>query len=415
MNKSEKIKESLRRTRERRKTQRAKTIEVKIQNLTAGKIERLERAFLEAKWLYNWATHQENLFEIDGSKIKKVQVKVGETFEEREISVLGSQIKMEIVNRLKDNIKGLARLKQKGIKAGSLKPKKHVNSLPLPQYGYTYKIDFQRNKVRVQRLGCFRVLGLKQIPQGAEIASAVLLKKPDGYYLHITCFVPAKREVLVEKPLAIDFGVKDKVTLSCGFKIDFAIPESKRLKRLQRSLARKKKGSRNYNKTVELIRREYQRLSNIKRDIHNRILAIAKKYACVVLQKDRIKNWHTGWFSKAVQYSGIGKLRARLCSSLDTILELDCFERTTKICYNCGAYLEVSLRDRVIHCPECGTSVDRDINACYNMLRLALSHNQSLPLDWREVKPVEREVISRIVGVNPYIRLSLVEAGSPPS
>jgi len=39
----------------------------------------------------------------------------------------------------------------------------------------------------------------------------------------------------------------------------------------------------------------------------------------------------------------------------------------------------------------------------------------TLPLDWREVKPVEREAAARILGSNPYIRVSyLVEAGSLP-
>ncbi|MDK2923718.1 MAG: putative transposase, partial [Pseudothermotoga sp.] len=52
---------------------------------------------------------------------------------------------------------------------------KFVNSIALKQYGVSYKLDFARNRVRIQKLGSFRVLGLHQIPDNAEIANAVLV------------------------------------------------------------------------------------------------------------------------------------------------------------------------------------------------------------------------------------------------
>jgi len=52
MTKAERIKNTLRETKERRKTQRVFVYELKLQNLSKRKIALLERAFLEAKWLY---------------------------------------------------------------------------------------------------------------------------------------------------------------------------------------------------------------------------------------------------------------------------------------------------------------------------------------------------------------------------
>lgn len=161
MVKSAKIKESLKQTKKRRQNQIARTYILKLGKLSKNKIELLERAFLEAKWLYNWAIHQEAVFSIDGNKVKKVRVKVGENFEERELSVLGSQVRQEIVERIKDSVKALSKLKKSGKKAGRLKPKKKVNSIPFKQYGVSHRIDFERKRVYLQKLGSFRVFGLR--------------------------------------------------------------------------------------------------------------------------------------------------------------------------------------------------------------------------------------------------------------
>ena len=156
------------------------------------------------------------------------------------------------------------------------------------------------------------MLGLHQIPENAELSKAELVRKPSGYYIHITCFVRREEKTILEKPVAIDFGVKDKLTLSNGIKIDFEIPESRRLKRLQRELARKRKGSRNGEKVRQKLAREYERIVNRRKDAINKIIAFLKLYSMVVFQQDSISSWHRGFFSRAVQYSGIGKLREML-------------------------------------------------------------------------------------------------------
>ncbi|MDK2924145.1 MAG: putative transposase, partial [Pseudothermotoga sp.] len=175
MSKADKIKNTLQETKERRKTQRPVVFQLKLQNLSKQRIEKLKRAFLEAKWFYNWLVSDLDRLNRPANKVGMVEVKVGNVFEERELIILGSQIKQEIADRLKDNLRALSKLKQNGHKVGQLKPKKFVNSIALKQYGVSYKLDFVRNRVRIQKLGSFRVLGLHQIPDNAEIANAVLV------------------------------------------------------------------------------------------------------------------------------------------------------------------------------------------------------------------------------------------------
>ena len=63
-----------------------------------------------------------------------------------------------------------------------------------------------------------------------------------------------------------------------GEKLDVSVEESERLKKLQRELFRRVKGSNNRRKTIKLIQREYQKLLNRKQDKANKIVSKLKKY-----------------------------------------------------------------------------------------------------------------------------------------
>lgn len=317
VSKAERIRASIQKTRERRKGQQARVYQLKLQNLSKQQVANLERAFLEGKWLYKWLYNWlledlEGRLEVDAGKVKTVQVKVGEAFETRELRLLGSQIRQGIQERLKDNLRALVKLKEKGQRVGRLRFKPFINSIPLKQYRVTYGVDFERNRVRIQRLGSFRVLGLHQIPPEAELATATLVRKPSGYYLHLMAYLPKNggrgasrsagrlhsREHQEDGaklgPVGLDFGIKHQLTLSNGLRFEYSIHPSRRVRRLQQELSRKKRGSANYEHTRHLLRREYEKLNNRKRDIQNKLLAFLRRYPKVVLQDDRVKGWQGG-------------------------------------------------------------------------------------------------------------------------
>jgi putative transposase len=416
VDKAEKIKRALQETKERRKGQRPAVFQLKLQNLSKEKEGNLRRAFLEAKWLYNWLVSDTQRLDLPANKVREVEVKVKDGFENRELLLLGSQVKQEIADRLRDNLKALARLKKKGHKVGALRYRPFVNSIPLKQHGVTFSLDLGKNKVRIQKLGTFRVLGLHQIPPEAEIASAVLLQKPSGYYLHVTRYVPKEspsRQIIGEA-VAVDFGVHAKLTLSNGVKIDFELRETGRLKKLQRKLAEAKKGSKNRKKFRFLLRREYERLARRRGDVHNKVLALLKGYREAVFQEDFVKGW-ASLFGGQVHASGVGGLKARLRDSLATPIPVERREPTTKARFARGRLHELSLGDRVFEC-ECGWTCDRDQNAALVILRkgLGLSPDQAVGLDRPELKPLEREAVTRILGSNPHIRVNFPRGGSPP-
>ena len=107
--------------------------------------------------------------------------------------------------------------------------------------------------------------------------------------MKVTCFI--NKENLKEKQkngkeIGLDFGIKSNIITSEGEKLDVSVEESERLKKLQRELFRRVKGSNNRYKTIKLIQQEYQKLLNRKQDKANKIVSKLKKYDRIYMQDE---------------------------------------------------------------------------------------------------------------------------------
>ena len=258
-----KIKDTLRATKERRSQMDCCVFCVKIQEnrLSRAKYEKILRCFLEAKWLYNTVLSSEGDFPRSG--IKTVQVKVGDSFEERELTILSSQMKQDVVDSVKQNVFNLSKAKKKGLKVGRLQFKKECREINLKQFGCTYKIK-SHNKISIQNIGVLVVNGLEQINlDEVEFANAKLIKKSSGFYIHLTVYTKKQSQSNTEKEiLGLDMGIKNQLTFSNGVKVNFYLEESEQLKGLMRKLSRQIKGSNQHKQTLARIKRIYEYQSN---------------------------------------------------------------------------------------------------------------------------------------------------------
>ena len=369
--KKRKIKETLQLTREKRKSQSVKVYALKIDesHLNISQRQYLQRIFLEAKWFYNYAIGRDDLFTLD-LKLKNVLVKNKEGNDEwRKLEYLSGQMKLGLHSRIIDSIKGLSVLKKKGFQVGRVKHTKNVDSIPLVQFTKTW--DIQAGRVRIQKMKkTLKVSGLDQIPKDAEFANAVLFKKASGYYIHITTYLPKETRILTGKKVGLDFGIKDNIVTSDGEKFNIKIPESEKLKSLQKRFSEKAKGSKQRRKINLKIQKEYEKIGNQKKDKVNKIVShLVKNYDTIYMQDEMIKNWHSGLFGKQVQHSALGAIKARL-KSLESVRTISRSFPTTKMCYNCGLiHKSVPLSQRIFKC-ECGLEEDRDIKAAKTILKV---------------------------------------------
>ena len=417
--KNRRIAQTRQETAQRRQFQAAKTYQLKIvsNKLSVKQKSVLDQAFLQAKWFTNDVINHLETGKLNDyvSSTKSVKVRLGshsDEYEERKLTHLSSKVKQAIVSRVGDSLSAPKTLKSNGRKVGGLRYVKEVDSLPLNQYGNTHRI-INDTTMHIVKIGRVKVRGLRQIPQDAEFATATLNRKPDGYYVHLTVFIPVTLDLSWEtRPdIGIDLGIKDTLITSTGEKYRVRVEVSSRLKGLQRKLARQQKGSRNYSKTVQSIRREYQKISNIKNDQANKIVhELLSNSGIVFMQDEMVHNWHSGLFDKHVQVSILGRLKARLVNH-PRVCVVDKRCATTQLCPECGKLNKHSLDKRVYRC-SCGYSEDRDVHSARNMLVFGMDEHNVVksPGVGRASTPVERKASA--VGSSDSMASCCDEAGN---
>ena len=374
MSKNEDIKNSIKETRQHRQNMDCKVFELKIDysHLSKQQKEYLKRLFLEKKWLRNTLLANFDRY-TENDKFKSVEIKVKDQFEIREINCLSSQMKQSIYDEIKTNIFALARSKKKNNKIGKLKFMTKCDMIELKQFGNTYKII--RNNVKLQgNKKLFKINGLKQIPSDCEFANAKLVRKPSGYYMQVTCYVPRKEIKKNGLGIGFDFGIKDNIIDSFGNKYNFKFEETKRLKKASknsnRHYAKTKKSSRKSNK---ILKREFEKISNRKKDTKNKFISKLKEYEIIAVQNENLSGWKSskmkGW-GKRVQHSIMGGIIGDIKKMPQTVI-IDRWFPSTKTCPICGLINTIPLTERTYKC-ECGYVADRDTKSAITILYKAI-------------------------------------------
>ena len=351
------------------------SVKVQENRLSRAKEEKLNRCFLEAKWLHNAVVATETLSLEDTSS---VQVKVKDKFETREISNLSSQMKQSVVDSVKTDVSNLSKAKKAGYKVGRLQYKHECNEINLKQLGHTYSIR-GKNKIRIEKIGVLVVNGLEQINlDEVEFANAKLIKKPSGFYIHLTVYTKKQPQPETSKEvLGLDMGIKDQLTFSNGVKVNFYLEESEQLKGLMRKLSRQHKGSNQYKQTLTRIKRIFEHQNNKKNDVVNKLNHVLSKNYIVCFQDEILTSWkHKNSkqkfsFGKQVQHGILGRVKDKLKRNSSNAM-LESSAPTTQTCPVCGCLTKHSLDKRKYHCEHCGfENADRDIHSAKNMILLS--------------------------------------------
>lgn len=215
-----------------------------------------------------------------------------------------------------------------------------------------------------------------------DIRSATLSKTKSGnFFLSILVEMndtELKRFERTNKQVGIDLGVKDFVITSDGEAFEnkhFFKKKEKQVRRLQRQLSRKVKGSNNRRKVQIRIAMLFERITNKKvAYIHYITNELLTYFDTIFMEnlnvKGMMKNHH---LAKAIQEVGFYKFKETLVSKSlvndKKVVFIDRFYPSSKTCSGCGyKKRDLKLRDRFWICPECGAEHDRDLNAARNIL-----------------------------------------------
>ena len=177
--------------------------------------------------------------------------------------------------------------------------------------------------------------------------------------------------------VGIDFGMETYLTLSTGEKIQHPQPLKQslnELRKLNKSVSRKKKGSGNYWRAVRELARLYRKITNQRRDWHyKRATDLCRRFDTIVtetLNLDAMKRLWGRKVSDLAFYQFVEILKFKCFKHNRECFQVGLWTPTTKPCSDCGHHNEnLSLSDRQWTCPECGSHHDRDVNAAINILR----------------------------------------------
>ena len=215
-----------------------------------------------------------------------------------------------------------------------------------------------------------------------NIRSATLSKTKSGnYFLSILVLVnddEFKQFQYTNNKVGIDLGVKDFVITSDGEVFEnkhfFKTSENK-IKKLQKQLSKKVKGSNNRNKARIKLSKAYEHLTNQRLNyIHYVVNSLLTTYDYIFMEdlnvQGMLRNHH---LAKAIQeigfyaFKNVLKNKALLNNKL--VIEVDRFYASSKTCNKCGyIYKGLTLNEREWLCPICGEYHDRDLNAAINIL-----------------------------------------------
>ena len=174
-----------------------------------------------------------------------------------------------------------------------------------------------------------------------------------------------------------------------------------------KQLHKKQKGSKRYWKLRNQIQKEYEHISNQKKDVANKIVAkLLKENDMIYFQDEQIANWNKSKrnkhfsFGVQIQHSCLGRVKSRLnlLEKQGNAFKISKWMPTTKFCPNCGCLNTLSLKDRTYVC-DCGYTEDRDVHASKNVkLFGSTKRTECLEQASAEIlSSVKSEIISDII------------------
>ena len=243
------------------------------------------------------------------------------------------------------------------------------------------KVDFKNKIITLPKLKEVKFRGYRNKDYFiGNIKSGVIRRVASRYYVSI----------LVEEPLilpeftprsivGLDLGIKDIITTSYNEKIEKSLSlleVKKRIKGLQKGLARCKSGSKNRYKIKIKIQRAFMKLKNIcKHLMHDVTNKLVKENDIIVMEDLNIKGMY--------QLHSIAKSLINIpLAEIKRVLEYKCkwqnkklltinrYYPSSQVCSVCG-YQNKEVKDLNIRrweCPKCSSLHDRDINASVNIM-----------------------------------------------
>ncbi len=259
------------------------------------------------------------------------------------------------------------------------RPTFHKKGLRDGFYVSNDKARLYGTKIRLPNIGRVRMTERLRY-EDATVMSYNVKHQADGWYVTIQVELEEEHRTDRDSFVGVDVGCTQLAVASDGTVCDSPAKLKdleRQLKRRQRLLSRKQKGSRNRTKARNLVAKTWQRVNNIKQDtVHKFTATVAKNHGTVCIEKLDVKGMKEGdnaLVRKGVHNSCMSEILRQLKYKCNNFIEVDKWFPSSKTCSNCGSInAALTLADRTYHCPSCGCTINRDLNAALNLRKEGL-------------------------------------------
>jgi putative transposase len=297
-------------------------------------------------------------------------------------SVPATTVQM-LADRLSKSLKRFLARKELALNVGFPRFKKgtHWHSIQLRQYGKDCSLHEDNNHLIVpKKLGHVLKIKLHRPIEGTPKTVHLVLRADGHWYALIVCETDPQHEHLASicqhGDVGIDVGLKSFLTDSEGQTIEnprFYRTSQKTLRRKQRQLCRRKKGSHRRRKAAKNVAKTHLKIHRQRRDHHFKTAKpYAEGYHHIAVEDltigNMVKNHH---LAKSIMDASWGAfldlLSAKAASAGHEVIRVTP-RFTSQKCHQCGEIVQKSLSVRTHLCPFCGYVADRDVNAAKNIL-----------------------------------------------
>ena len=282
--------------------------------------------------------------------------------------------------------------KRKGRKVGYPRFKKRTNSQSarLTRGGFSLKGD----GVYLAKIGIVKPIWSRRLP--SEPSSVTIIKDcANRYFLSFVVEIEPARSEAKNQSIGIDLGIKTFAAMSNGETAQS--PSYKKLdrkvRRLQRKLARQPFDSKRRNRTRIQIAKLHNRIADTRKDfLHKLSTKIVNENQVIVLEDLNVSGMlKNRKLSRAISQQGWYEFRV-LCEAKSEKLGrefrvISRWEPTSQVCADCGfKWGKLDLSIRSVLCLNCGTQQDRDLNAARNINKVGIGHCHDSKRTQREGK-----------------------------
>jgi putative transposase len=289
-----------------------------------------------------------------------------------------------------DSCKG----KRKGRKVGYPKFKKRTNS-----QSARFRIggfSVKNGGVYLAKIGIVKPIWSRGLP--ASPSSVTVIKDcANRYFLSFVVEVEPISVNAKNQSIGIDLGIKTFAVMSNGEKA--ASPNyralDRRVRKLQRRLARQQKDSKRRNRTRIQIAKLHSQITDTRKDfLHKLSTKVVSENQTIVLEdlnvSGMVKNRK---LSRVISQQGWREFRVLVEAKSEKhgrkFVVISRWEPTSQKCSDCGyQWGKIDLSIRSILCLGCGSEHDRDDNASKNIEMVGMGHRHDLKCTQRDGKTI---------------------------